>query len=367
MTKRLKTVLISSLSTALIFGCQAPQNVFNRQSTPPTAPLQFFQAGVKGLPDLYPIPAPANNPITQGKVELGFRLWFEPLLSANNKMSCATCHDFRKGFSNSQPNAVGVTGARGNRNVPTIYAAAYQHETFWDGRAASLEEQALGPIQNPVEMNETLENVLRKLNNHPYYRAKFQEVFQSPPNAEGMAKALASFERALVVKPTAYERYQAGDENALNGAQKRGMLLFMRRNTECFNCHRGPDFSDHNFNNIGVGMDQSNPDLGRFNLTRDPLDHGAFKTPTLINISRSGPYMHNGSLKTLREVVDFYDRGGTPNANLDPRIRPLNLSEENKNDLVAFLESLSAPDNLQELSQLPGIHLSDSELREIFR
>lgn len=307
------------------------------------------------------LPIPPGNPLTQAKVELGFRLFFEPRLSANHRMSCATCHQPRRGFSNGEPTATGVTGQRGQRNTPTIYLAGIYPELFWDGRARSLEEQALGPIQNPLEMNESLPNVVRKLSEVPYYRVKFQQTFGTPVTAQGIAQALASFERALRLKPSAYDRYLDGQMDALTPQQERGMILFGRR-AHCATCHKGIQLTDKKFHNLGVGMDQPRPDRGRFEVTRHPEDTGAFKTPSLRNITQTGPYMHDGSLPTLEAVIDFYDRGGIPNPYLSQEMNPLGLSAEEKSDLLAFLQALTSADNLREIAALPGIKLPGEQL-----
>lgn len=306
------------------------------------------------IPDFAEIPAPPDNPVTQGKVELGFRLWFEPRLSANNKMTCGHCHSHMSGFSNAERNALGVVGQRGKRNVPTTYGSAYIHASFWDGRAKNLEEQALMPIQDPIEMNESLPNVIRKLGEVEYYRWKFQEVFGTEITPEGMGKALASFQRALTLAPTPYEQYEQGNANALSPEQKQGMAIFFGKG-RCFTCHRGPALTNQTFANIGVGMDQPEPDLGRYNVTKMEWDRGAFKIPTLLNIAKTAPYMHDGSLDTLAQVIEHYNQGGIANENLDPRIGPLRLSPEEKVALEKFLRAFSAEDNFRVLNKLPGI------------
>lgn len=308
------------------------------------------------IPDWDKIPAPSDNPVTQGKVELGFRLWFEPRLSANNRMTCGTCHHHMKGFSNAERNALGVTGQRGKRNVPTSYGSMFLSRAFWDGRAQNLEIQSLMPIQDPIEMNERIENVIAKLQQVPYYTQKFKDVYGSDVTADGMAKALASFQRALTLEPTPYERYQQGEDTALSPLAQKGFGVFIGKG-RCFQCHRGPAFSNQLFVNIGIGMDQPNPDLGRYQVTKMERDKGAFKTPTLLNIAKTAPYMHDGSLSTLDEVIEHYNKGGIPNPQLDPRIQPLHLSPEDKGALKAFLiEGLSAKDNLKAIGKLPGIH-----------
>lgn len=313
------------------------------------------------LPPRFPAMLPALQAQSQerandsGKVGLGLRLFFEPRLSANNRMSCASCHQPNKGFSNGEPNALGVTGQRGARNVPSIYGMKGYHSFFWDGRAQTLEEQALGPIQNPIEMNETLDNVVRKLESQPYYHNRFREVFGTGVSAQGIAEALVAFERALTLKPSPYERFMNGEVDALNESQLNGMTLFGRQ-AHCATCHSGLQFTDNKFHNLGVGYDRPNPDPGRFAVTQDPQDRGAFRTASLHQLSRTGPYMHDGSLRSLEEVIDYYDRGGIANPNLSLEMGPLNLLPEEKADLLAFLHALESPgDNLQELAHLPGV------------
>lgn len=330
---------ILGLGLAVLAGCQRPGTMPAQKTTPLRAAS---------------VPVPADNPMTQAKVELGFRLWFEPRLSATNKMTCGTCHDHTKGFSNGEPTAAGVTGARGNRSVPTVYAAGYSTHQFWDGRAQSLEEQALGPIENPIEMGATMPAVIRKLEAHPYYPQKFREAFGTGVTADGIAKAIASFERALKVGQSPHDRYWAGDLAAMTPQQVRGEQVFNTRG-RCVECHSGPNFTDGEFHNLGVGFDGPAPDLGRYLVTKRPADTGAFKTPTLRNIAQTGPYMHDGSLGTLEDVVDFYNRGGIDNEHLDPKLKPIHLMPEEQEDLIAFLEALTGRDNLKELGKLPGI------------
>jgi cytochrome c peroxidase len=310
------------------------------------------------------IPPPAGNALTPAKVELGLRLWFDTRLSGNDRMACATCHDHRRGFSNGEATAAGITGARGTRNPPTIYAVASNPNLFWDGRAATLEEQALAPIVNPIEMNARLEDVIRKLEQVEYYRVKFREAFGTGVSAEGMAMALASFERALVVGRSPFERWLDGERDALGASAQRGLRIFHTKGG-CLFCHEGMDMTDRAFHNLGIGALARQPDRGRFEVTRDPMDWGTFKTPTLRNIARSAPYMHDGSLRTLAEVVDFYDQGGEENPNLDPIMRRLELTKTEKADLVAFLESFTGSDNLRALVKRPGIRLPSEPLSSL--
>ena len=285
---------------------------------------------------------PKDNPLTAAKIELGKQLYFDPRLSSDDTISCASCHDPNKGWSNGERFATGVGGQKGGRSAPTIINSAYQHLQFWDGRAEELEGQALGPIQNPIEMNLTLEQVVAKLKKIPGYQQQFKKVFDTEVDSAGIAKAIAAFERTVLSGDAPYDRYAAGDKSALSAAAARGYKLFFNRG-HCSACHAGPSFTDGAFHNIGVGMDDEKPDVGREAISSLLGDRGAFKTPTLREIARTAPYMHDGRFKTLEEVIDYYDKGGTPNDQLDEEIYPLQLSAQEKSDLAAFLkEGLSS-------------------------
>ena len=287
-----------------------------------------------------PVPIPADNPQTDAKIRLGAQLYFDTRLSADNTISCATCHDPTTAWANHNPTDTGIKGQVGGRNSGTIIDSAYMTFQFWDGRAGSLEEQALGPIHNPIEMGETLENVVRKLNAIPGYREQFQQVFGTDVTTDGIAKAIASFERTIVSGPSPFDRYIAGDKKAMSAAAIRGMEIFNGKG-HCSPCHSGPMFSDQSFHNIGVGMDAAEPNVGREAITKDPNDRGKFKTPGLRNVALTHPYLHTGMEKTLMDVVAFYDKGGIKNPNLDPLMLPLNLTQREKEDLVAFMEALT--------------------------
>jgi cytochrome c peroxidase len=208
---------------------------------------------------------------------------------------------------------------------------------FWDGRAGTLEEQALGPIQNPIEMNTTLEQLEQRLNAIPGYRQQFQKVFGTDTiTAPNVGRAIAAYERTILSGDAPFDRYKAGDKKALSPAAERGMKLFFGK-AHCSACHSGSNFTDHAFHNIGVGMSAKEIDQGRQVISKLEGDHGSFKTPGLRDIARSAPYMHDGSEKTLADVVAYYNRGGTPNDYLDEEIYPLNLSKEEQADLVTFL------------------------------
>ncbi|MGE3725262.1 MAG: cytochrome-c peroxidase [Candidatus Sericytochromatia bacterium] len=344
-----------------------PAGTWELETEVPTSVFGFLSAAkvtlVAGQSAYLQLPLVAGsvaNPINQGKVELGARLFFEKALSGNNQMSCATCHDPRKGFSNGEANAVGIDGIRGTRNVPALFELASQPAFFHDGRTATLEEQALEPIQNPIEMHETLPQAMADLQAIPYYPSKFQAVFGSGISAEGIAQALASFQRALVLYDSAYDKrfYVSG---VFSPAMLRGYQLF-NGTANCTLCHKLPHFSDFAYRNVGIGMDQAQPDPGRQAVTQLLEDTGKFKTPTLRNISASAPYMHDGSLATLSDVLDYYIRGGNANPHLDANKVPLNLTAEQKADLLAFLESLTGQNNLKQLLDLPGTKLPDETL-----
>jgi len=318
----------------------------------PLAAVLFCALVLTGTPNLHaqgqfyangslpPAPIPFDNPQTDAKIRLGKALYFEPRLSADGTISCATCHSAQKAWANHDPTDTGIGGQVGGRNSGTVLDSGYMKFQFWDGRAASLEEQALGPIHNPIEMGETLENVVRKLNAIPWYREQFQVVFGTDVTSDGIAKAIASFERTVVSGPSPYDRYLGGETGAMSASAVRGMKIFNGKG-HCTPCHSGPAFSDQSFHNLGVGMDAKEPDLGRENFTKSPADRGKFKTPGLRNVALTYPYLHTGTEKTLLDVVEFYNRGGVANPNLDPLVLPLRLTKQEKQDLVAFLEALT--------------------------
>jgi len=305
---------------------------------PPPEPAWEVKIPLGLSPDLL---APADNPVTREKVRLGRKLYFDARLSIAGDVSCATCHHPDHAFTDNQPVSTGHQGQKGGRSAPTVFNATYNYLQFWDGRAASLEEQALGPIQNPIEMGNTLDGMIATLNAAPEYRPHFLAAFGDPViTPDRVAKAIASFERTVLSGNSKWDRYNAGDLAALSDAEKRGWELFKGK-AQCTLCHAGQNFSDSDFHNLGVGIGNAKPDLGRYEVTREDKDRGAFKTPTVREIARTAPYMHDGGQKALEEVVEFYNRGGERNKWLDPKIRPLNLTPEEKADLVVFLHALN--------------------------
>jgi cytochrome c peroxidase len=310
------------LPVMLTLLCQA--------SDPPKPPL-----------GLIPVIWPQDNPYTPAKAELGRFLYFDKRLSADGSVSCASCHDPARGFTDCAPVSTGIRGQRGARSAPTVINRAYSLAQFWDGRAATLEDQVKGPIANPIEMGNTHDAMVMSLRGIAGYGPLFEKAFGTPEiTVDRVAQAIATFERTILSGNSRYDRYKAGDKKALSAAQVRGMRVFFDK-AECDSCHEGVNFTLNAYANLGVGTDKPEPDVGRYAVTKNPADWGAFKTPTLRDVARTAPYMHDGSLLNLHQVVEFYNKGGIPNKNLDKKIKPLHLSEQQKDDLAAFLEALT--------------------------
>lgn len=285
-------------------------------------------------------PIPADNPLTEAKVLLGRRLFFDPLLSENRTVACATCHDPARGFTTRDPVAVGVHGRRGTRNSPSLLNRAYATTLFWDGRETTLEAQALRPLEDPLEMGTTVAEVVKRLGDNADYRAQFAAAFPDGVSAANLGKALASFQRTLLLGASKVDRFRVGETAALNAGELHGLWLFESRG-KCWKCHAGRNFTDESFHNTGVGWGKEPLDLGRYAVTKRDVDRGKFKTPTLRGVAQTAPYMHDGSLATLEEVVEFYNRGGGKNPHVDPFMEPLGLTQAEVQDLVAFLKALS--------------------------
>lgn len=327
---------------AIIIGCSGVLIAVNGQQEVEKDKADSIQIPL-GLP---PVPWPKDNPYTKEKAELGGLLYFDKRLSSDQTISCASCHNVPCAYSDCRAIAIGIRNHKGTRHSPTIINAAYSKLLFWDGRAASLEEQCKGPIGNPKEMtnvpdvHEAHQQCAERVRSIAGYRTLFKQAFgHDEITIDDIAKAIATFERTVLSGNSAYDRYQAGDRTALTQEQIHGMQVFKK--SGCTNCHGGFNFSDDRFFNIGIGVDALKPDLGRYVFTHQDRDWGAFKVPTLRESALSGPYMHDGSLNTLEEVVDYYDRGGIKNKNLHPLIKPLNLSAEDKKALIKFLQSLN--------------------------
>jgi cytochrome c peroxidase len=333
---------------------------------------------------------PDDNPITHAKVELGRQLYFDRRLSKGNEVSCADCHHPDSGYGFNTQFGVGIQGQTGGRNSPTSMNRILSRQQFWDGRAKDLEAQAVGPIANPIEMGNTHEAVVAFLKSNAVYRAQFVKIFGRDPHIDDVGRAIATFERVIVTgdspydyndrlerlkefvrtegfesldevkkeDPDLYARYtaaqKAADASPMSQSAKRGQKLFFSKEANCAACHVGANFTDEKYHNLGVGMDAEKPDMGRFAETGKEEDKGAFKTPTLRNVAQNGPYMHDGSQKTLLEVVQWYVKGGHPNPHLSDKIKAFKASEQDMLDLVAFMEALTGPLPKVEMERLPA-------------
>ncbi|HJQ25850.1 MAG TPA: cytochrome c peroxidase [Blastocatellia bacterium] len=333
--------------------------------------------------DLWTYFIPKDNPLTAEKVALGRALFFDKRLSADGTVSCATCHVPERAFTDGKRVAEGIGGRHGRRNSPTLLNAMFNTGQFWDGRAESLEAQARLPLVNPDEMgSQTDEQIIARLHNDPDYVRQFAQVFGGAIRMQAIAKAIAAFERTLVAANSPFDRFQAGDLNAMSSAARSGMVLF-RGKARCNVCHTinngfgaYPFLSDGNYRNTGVvatatgfvaasrqamqvatsftparltelGKQTDAPLLGRFLVTGNALDIGAFRTPSLRNVELTAPYFHDGSAATLADVVKFYVKGGNENAFRDWQLEPVDLSEDEQRDLVEFLKALTSDEARQ--------------------
>jgi len=284
------------------------------------------------------IQEPLLNKVNSYRTKLGETLFFDTRLSGSNWISCATCHNPALGWSDGLPTAIGEGQKVLGRATPTILNAAYNHLQMWDGRFHSLEEQAMGPIGAKGEMNQDPEELVKELKAIPGYVAMFDDAYPGRGiTRDTISMALASFERTIVSANSPFDRWVQGDVNAISPAAKRGFELFEGK-AHCSTCHSGYNFTDDGFHNIGLKSE----DIGRFAVTPVEVTKGAFKTPTLRNIARTAPYMHNGAYKTLEEVIDHYMRGGDDKSNLSPNFKKAELNKYEKSDLLAFLEALTS-------------------------
>jgi cytochrome c peroxidase len=282
---------------------------------------------------------PANKP------QLGKLLFFDPILSSDSSISCASCHKPQYAFADTAPTSTGVRGARGTRNTPSAMNVALQKIFFWDGRAKSLEEQALAPVENPDEMNLPIDKALQRLKKNRIYAAHFKKIFDSEPTRSNLAEALAAFERSLETSESPFDQWKFyQDPHVVSEAVKRGFVVFNKKG-KCIQCHFGPNFASEGFRNIGLFNGRELNDSGRAMISGDPQDAGKFKIAQLRNVAVTAPYMHNGMFKTLKDVIEFYNDPGKiiPNAiNRDSLLtKPLGLTAQEKVDLEMFLVSLT--------------------------
>ena len=267
-------------------------------------------------------------------------LFFDGRLSANGGVSCAFCHDPDHAFAGSTPLSKGVNGKLGRRHAPTLINRAWGKSQLWDGRVPTLESQVIVPVTDADEMGMTADLVVQRIRGIKGYAPLFAAAFgDDAVTFDRIARAIATFERTIVSGNSPYDRYLAGDKSALTKQQKDGLDFFNKKG-ECAECHSGANFTDEKFANVGIGMDQNHPDSGREGVTAKRADLGRFKVPTLRELDARAPYMHDGSVKTLGEVLDLYAKGGLPNPHLDTRLTPFYLDEQTKQDLLAFLNAL---------------------------
>ena len=295
------------------------------------------------------IPFPDNNQYSAEKAQLGKMLFFDQRLSLNFNMNCATCHNPSLGWEDGVKGAFGGQGVNLDRHSPTILNMAWGSEFFWDGRAPNLEEQVRGPVEAPGEMNVPLSVVVERLKQVKGYQTLFSKVFPGKGvHEDGILKAIATYERTIVSGTAPFDRWIEGNEQAISASAKRGFDLFNGK-ARCSDCHSGWNFTDNQFHDIGL----ASSDEGRIAITNKASDRFAFKTPGLRNIVQRAPYMHNGSLQTLEQVIVHYISGGAPRPSRSGKLKPVPLNQNEMKDMVAFLESLTGDDQPVSLPVLP--------------
>lgn len=381
---KLVSIFMLLCTGTLVGGCnQSPDEARGTPGIVKTNTEAIVLQPPLGLP---PVPAPSDNPITLAKIELGKKLFMDRRLSHNNTLSCAMCHVPEQGFTSNELGAsVGMEGRSLRRNAPTIYNVAYIEQLFHDGREFSLENQMLGPLTNQDEMaNPSIGYLIEKIKIMPDYSGLFEDAFGGKASVQTIGQAIAAFERSLLSANSPFDRWRYGnDSNAMTDQEIRGSRLFTGK-AQCFACHTVGEkdalFTDNRFHNTGIGWsrtmrgsnvkhrvrlapgeyvdvddktiqantDPAQGDVGRYEVTLNPSDRWAYRTPTLRNVAITGPYMHDGSIQTLEEVVEFYDKGGIDNPTRDSLLKPLNLTLKEKSELVAFLRALTG-DNIQAL------------------
>jgi cytochrome c peroxidase len=330
-TPKVLSILLAALAAMLLIAI-APH-----RRPVPVFPIDALRELPADLGALAPLADLADNPATAAKIELGRRLFHDRRLSGDLRVSCATCHIPERAFTDGRPFSPAAEGRRMPRHTPTVLNAAYYQSWNWDGKFTSIREHTLGTMGNPRNMNLQDEQLLiARLEGVPAYRTLFLEAFGAGPTRERVAQAIEVYQRTLTTPDSPFDRYARGDKRALTDAQKRGLMLFTGK-ANCTECHYGSNFTDGAFHALGVKTD----DPGRAKVTGLDMDLKTFKTPTLRNVSLTAPYMHDGSVATLRDVIDFYDAGGGAEEPKTPLLRKLHLSKSEKSDLLAFLRSLT--------------------------
>jgi cytochrome c peroxidase len=334
----LRTALAAALGSLLILpGCSRSDEMARKAEEPVSWP---------SIPGYEEMRIPADNPMTPAKVELGKQLYYDRRLSGDGSRSCYDCHLPEHGLTDGRPTAIGAYETKLPRSSPTLWNIGYHAEYYWDGRSPSLERQAMAAwtggnmgVTGKEGRPEAAE-IAAKIGAIPGYKEQFQAVFGGPPTPENMMQAISAFERTIVADKSAWIRFRSGDESAFTEEARRGWTVF-REKAECTNCHDGLLLTDQQYHNVGIGMDAPKPDVGRYTVTKVEKDTGAFKTPTLLDISKSAPYFHDGSVATLEEAVDLMLSGGKKNKFLDTtNLKPVKLTPQERSDLLAFLRSL---------------------------
>ena len=374
--RKQRTVSVT-LCCGFLFLCLSPAIAFQSQARLSNVPYSSDVVPLGISQSTWRKRVPNNNTMSQSKVDLGRALFFDKRLSIEGTVSCATCHDPAVAFTDSRTVAIGAGAKVGTRNTPTILNAVFSEFLFWDGRARSLEDQVKHPLLSSFEMGMgSNEGLTKRLAAIPEYRRQFELVFKSEGiSIDTIASAIAAYERTLLSGNSPFDRFINGNRKAITDAQMRGWALF-RGKAKCIECHThsqtNPLFTDFKFHNTGIAAvdtlfdklvasvtkpaetdvtflahSKGFSELGRFAVTRQQADIGAFKTPTLRDVELTSPYMHNGSLKTLIDVVQFYNRGGNTNSHLDKLMQPLHLTNTEVNDLVQFMRALTSDDVLR--------------------
>jgi len=348
MATRSTVLGVTLLSLVVLAGCSsdaaAPANEGMPSLIVSTIPAGFPKGTNIEL-------APTDNALTVDRARLGKRLFYDPQLSRTNEVSCGSCHQQQYAFADPAAISTGVEGRTGTRNAPSIVNAAWGKTFFWDGRAASLEEQAGQPIENPVEMDLALADAVARLAADPSYVEGFQRAYGEAPSESSLQKALASFVRSVVSGSSAYDRHLRGDDSDFGPQRKRGEALFLSEKAECFHCHPSGSLSNEGYFNNGSYT--AGGDTGRQQVTGRVGDLGKFKVPGLRNIAATAPYMHDGSLPTLEAVIEQYDAGGRGDPSTDPLIKPMALTSDEKADLLEFLHSFTDDALLQDARFAP--------------
>ncbi|MDQ3474582.1 MAG: cytochrome-c peroxidase [Acidobacteriota bacterium] len=332
-TVRLAIITVAGLliTAALLVGCNRPMQTaeFQPEILPLPPQLTTYEA----------MPIPADNPLTAEKVALGRQLFFDERLSGDGTRSCYSCHVCEKGLTDGLAKSVGAFNKQLPRSSPTLWNIGYHKEFYWDGRSGSLEKQAMAAWTG-ANMGAKADEIASKLNAIPGYHEQFHTVFGGDATPDNIVKAIAAFERTIISGETAFDRYRAGDTAAMSESAVRGWNIFQA--IKCTNCHDGLLLTDQQYHNVGIGMDQKEPDVGRFKVTNKPEDTGAFKTPTLRDIAKSAPYFHDGSTQTLEAALDIMLGGGKENQYLDRKnLQKHDVLPDQRESLLEFLKALN--------------------------